>query len=151
MRFVFVMDPLDRVTHDKDTTFAFIQAAQARGHECYHCLVRDLFVLERRGLRERPSRRDPRRAAVHRAAARSGRDAAPPRRRRGRLHPQGSALRSRLLSTRRCSSSAPAAGRSSSTIRAASATRTRSSTRSTSPSGRRARWSRPTATRSSSS
>jgi glutathione synthase len=44
MRLVFVMDPLDRVTHDKDTTFAFIQAAQARGHASYHCLVRDLFV-----------------------------------------------------------------------------------------------------------
>ncbi len=44
MRFVFVMDPLDRVTHDKDTTFAFIQAAQARGHESYHCLANHLFV-----------------------------------------------------------------------------------------------------------
>jgi glutathione synthase len=44
MRFVFVMDPLDRVTHDKDTTFAFIEAAQARGHESLHCLARDLYV-----------------------------------------------------------------------------------------------------------
>ncbi len=44
MRFVFVMDPLDRVTHDKDTTFAFIQAAQARGHASYHCLLRDLYI-----------------------------------------------------------------------------------------------------------
>lgn len=44
MRFVFVMDPLDRVTHDKDTTFAFIEAAQARGHASYHCLLRDLFI-----------------------------------------------------------------------------------------------------------
>jgi glutathione synthase len=44
MRFVFVMDPLDGVTHDKDTTFAFIQAAQARGHLSYHCLLRDLFI-----------------------------------------------------------------------------------------------------------
>jgi glutathione synthase len=46
MRFVFVMDPLDRVTHDKDTTFAFIQAAQARGHASYHCLLRDLFIQD---------------------------------------------------------------------------------------------------------
>ncbi|MFT3766340.1 MAG: glutathione synthase [Minicystis sp.] len=46
MRFVFVMDPLDRVTHDKDTTFAFIKAAQARGHESYHCLLRDLFIQD---------------------------------------------------------------------------------------------------------
>jgi glutathione synthase len=44
MRFVFVMDPLDRVTHDKDTTFAFIQAAQARGHESFHVLARDLYA-----------------------------------------------------------------------------------------------------------
>ncbi len=44
MRFVFVMDPLDRVTHDKDTTFAFIQAAQARGHVSYHCLPRSLSI-----------------------------------------------------------------------------------------------------------
>jgi glutathione synthase len=46
MRFVFVMDPLDRVTHDKDTTFAFIKAAQARGHVSYHCLLRDLFIRD---------------------------------------------------------------------------------------------------------
>ena len=46
MRFVFVMDPLDRVTHDKDTTFAFLDAAQAAGHESYHCLGRDLFIQD---------------------------------------------------------------------------------------------------------
>ena len=46
MRFVFVMDPLDRVTHDKDTTFAFLKAAQARGHASYHCLLRDLFIQD---------------------------------------------------------------------------------------------------------
>jgi glutathione synthase len=45
MRFVFVMDTLDRVTHDKDTTFAFIKSAQERGHESLHCLPKDLFVL----------------------------------------------------------------------------------------------------------
>jgi glutathione synthase len=44
MRFVFVMDPLSTVTHDKDTSFAFIQAAQARGHESYHCLLRELYI-----------------------------------------------------------------------------------------------------------
>ena len=47
MRFVFVMDTLDRVSPDKDTTFAFIEAAQARGHESLHALVSDLGV--RRG------------------------------------------------------------------------------------------------------
>lgn len=44
MRFVFVMDTLDRVHHLKDTSFAFIRAAQRRGHESYHCLPRDLSV-----------------------------------------------------------------------------------------------------------
>jgi glutathione synthase len=44
MRFVFVMDPLDRVTHDKDTTFAFIAAAQKAGHTSLHCLLRDLSI-----------------------------------------------------------------------------------------------------------
>jgi glutathione synthase len=44
MRFVYVMDPMDRVLPDKDTTFAFVRAAQARGHESLHCEPRDLFV-----------------------------------------------------------------------------------------------------------
>lgn len=44
MRFVYVMDPMDRVLPDKDTTFAFQRAAQRRGHEALHCQVRDLFV-----------------------------------------------------------------------------------------------------------
>ncbi len=44
MRFVYVMDPLDRVLPDKDTTFAFLRAAQARGHENLHCLLKDLYV-----------------------------------------------------------------------------------------------------------
>jgi glutathione synthase len=46
MRFVFVMDPLSRVHHEKDTTFAFIRAAQERGHESYHCLPNDLSIAE---------------------------------------------------------------------------------------------------------
>src|SRR4029077_5223512 len=46
MRFVYVMDPMDRVLPDKDTTFAFQRAAQARGHESLHCEPRDLFVKD---------------------------------------------------------------------------------------------------------
>ena len=42
MRFLFVMDPAETMTADKDTTFAFIRGAQARGHECLHCLPREL-------------------------------------------------------------------------------------------------------------
>src|SRR3954454_11560445 len=44
MRFVYVMDPMDRVLPDKDTTFAFLRAAQTRGHDALHCELRDLFV-----------------------------------------------------------------------------------------------------------
>jgi len=44
MRFVFVMDTLDRVHPQKDTSFAFIRAAQRRGHESFHCLTRDLYA-----------------------------------------------------------------------------------------------------------
>lgn len=44
MRFVYVMDPMDRVLPDKDTTFAFQRAAQGRGHQALHCEPRDLFV-----------------------------------------------------------------------------------------------------------
>lgn len=44
MRLLFVMDTLDRVSPDKDTTFAFIESAQRRGHECLHTLISDLGV-----------------------------------------------------------------------------------------------------------
>lgn len=43
MRFVYVMDAMDRVLPDKDTTFAFLRSAQGRGHEALHCEPRDLF------------------------------------------------------------------------------------------------------------
>lgn len=42
MRFVFVMDPLERVHPDKDTTLGFIDAAMRRGHDCEHCLIHDI-------------------------------------------------------------------------------------------------------------
>jgi glutathione synthase len=43
MRFLFVMDPAEKMLPDKDTSFAFIRGAEARGHECLHCLPKDLF------------------------------------------------------------------------------------------------------------
>ncbi|MEP7049148.1 MAG: glutathione synthase [Pseudomonadota bacterium] len=42
MRFLFVMDPAEIMTADKDTTFAFIRGAMARGHECLHSLPREV-------------------------------------------------------------------------------------------------------------
>src|SRR5580658_7829099 len=44
MRFVYVMDPMDRVLPDKDTTFAFQRAAQRRGHGSLHCELRDVYM-----------------------------------------------------------------------------------------------------------
>lgn len=46
MRFVFVMDSFDRVLLDKDTTFAFLRAARARGHECLHCEPQDIILRD---------------------------------------------------------------------------------------------------------
>lgn len=42
MRILFVMDTLDRVHPQKDTTFGFIQAAVGLGHTCLHCLIHDV-------------------------------------------------------------------------------------------------------------
>ncbi len=46
MRLVYVMDPMQRVLPDKDTTFAFQRAAQHRGHESLHCEPRDVYVAD---------------------------------------------------------------------------------------------------------
>lgn len=43
MRFVFVMDPAESMIADKDTSFAFMRGAHARGHECLHCLPRQVY------------------------------------------------------------------------------------------------------------
>jgi glutathione synthase len=44
MRFVYVMDPMDRILPDKDTTFAFQRAAQRRGHSALHTLVSGVYL-----------------------------------------------------------------------------------------------------------
>ena len=44
MHILFVMDPLETMHPEKDTTFAFIRAAQKHGHTCSHCLLKDLSV-----------------------------------------------------------------------------------------------------------
>ncbi len=43
MRFLFVMDPAEKMLPDKDTSFAFMRAAQARGHECLHTQPHELM------------------------------------------------------------------------------------------------------------
>ena len=44
MRILYVMDPMDRVVPDKDTTYAFLRAAEARGHENFHARATDVFA-----------------------------------------------------------------------------------------------------------
>ena len=43
-KFAFIMDPLERVLVDKDTTFVFMLEAQLRGHEIYALGIRDLYA-----------------------------------------------------------------------------------------------------------
>ena len=46
MRFAFVMDPLERILPDKDTTFMFMLESGARGHEVYYLRVDDLWIRD---------------------------------------------------------------------------------------------------------
>lgn len=43
-RFLFIMDPIERILPDKDTTFVFMLESQRRGHHVYVCGVQDLFI-----------------------------------------------------------------------------------------------------------
>ena len=43
-RFLFIMDPIERILPDKDTTFVLMLESQARRHEVYYCGVGDLFI-----------------------------------------------------------------------------------------------------------
>ena len=43
-RFLFIMDPIERILPDKDTTFVFMLESQRRQHAVYYCGVGDLFV-----------------------------------------------------------------------------------------------------------
>src|ERR1044072_5235824 len=44
LRIGVVMDPVDRINVDKDTTFVLMLEAQRRGHEIYYMELDDLFV-----------------------------------------------------------------------------------------------------------
>ena len=45
MQFLFVMDPADTMLPDKDTTFAFMRGALARGHQCWHCSLQCITTI----------------------------------------------------------------------------------------------------------
>lgn len=44
MRFLFLMDPVETIIRDEDTTFALMLAAEAAGVEVYHALHQDLVL-----------------------------------------------------------------------------------------------------------
>jgi len=44
MKFLTVMDPIESIDVEKDTTFLFLQESQTRGHLNYYCGVADLSV-----------------------------------------------------------------------------------------------------------
>lgn len=44
MKFLFIMDPAEGMLPDKDTTFALLRAAGARGHLCLHAAPGDVSV-----------------------------------------------------------------------------------------------------------
>jgi glutathione synthase len=48
VRFLFVMDPAEKMLPDKDTSFAFMRGAGARGHQCLHCSPREITNHGRR-------------------------------------------------------------------------------------------------------
>jgi glutathione synthase len=57
MHIVVIMDPPETVQVDADTSFAIMEAAQARGHRVDHCGIADLFVMGGRvGARVRRAR-----------------------------------------------------------------------------------------------
>ena len=50
LRFAFIMDPIQHVLIDKDTTFVFMLEAQARGHEVWYLEMSDLFIERARAM-----------------------------------------------------------------------------------------------------
>jgi glutathione synthase len=45
MRILYLMDPVESILPDKDTTFAFLTAAKRRGHERWHAGAHDLYLV----------------------------------------------------------------------------------------------------------
>ena len=50
MRLLYVMDPLERMHPQKDTTFAFMRASMALGHRCFHCLPHHITLKDGRAF-----------------------------------------------------------------------------------------------------
>ena len=50
LKFAFVMDPLENVIPDKDTTFVFMLEALGRGHEIFFVELKDLYAHGHQGM-----------------------------------------------------------------------------------------------------
>ena len=50
LRIAFIMDPIQDVAIDKDTTFAFMLEAQKRGHEVRYLEMADLYIDRARAM-----------------------------------------------------------------------------------------------------
>jgi glutathione synthase len=50
LKMAFIMDPVESVNTEKDTTFVLMLEAQARGHEVWYLELRDLFVKENKAF-----------------------------------------------------------------------------------------------------
>lgn len=44
MRLLYIMDPVESIIPDKDTTFAFLSGGQRRGHENFHAQLNQIYV-----------------------------------------------------------------------------------------------------------
>jgi glutathione synthase len=64
LKFAFIMDPLDQVLTDKDTTFAFMLESLRRGHQLYYLGLRDLYARGHRAF-VRARRTEVKQAAAH--------------------------------------------------------------------------------------
>jgi glutathione synthase len=50
LKMAFIMDPVETINTEKDTTFVLMLEAQARGHEVWYLELRDLFVKENKAF-----------------------------------------------------------------------------------------------------
>lgn len=50
LKMAFIMDPVESINTEKDTTFVLMLEAQARGHEVWYLELRDLFVKENKAF-----------------------------------------------------------------------------------------------------
>lgn len=48
LRMAFIMDPIQSINIEKDTTFVFMLESQQRGHEVWYAVLKDIFVKDGR-------------------------------------------------------------------------------------------------------